>query len=709
MDRIGRLLGNVWASPVPNGNGAAKAVVQPPAEQKGLRFQYPSVDFVPVNSSGDTVRLPSGSGWYAASWLAYACMRYRATKLVEPPLWITEENEGDEAFLQGGHAIERLLQRPNPDMSMGDLLELTSLYLDMTPGCVWHKVRGRSNLPERLYPYSGDEIRVESATVDGVPRIFGRYKLKTSRGWSEWIPPEDVVHFRNANPGDVRSSLPPLDAALARLGIEAELQTAIKHGLKNSIRPSASIEFPSDFNPGEDSLDEFISLVKAKYAGSRQRGDVFVSGGGGKLQQHDVGLKGLDGGNLSMENEAAVCAVFQVPPAIAGARVGLENSSDRHNMETAVSMFYDNMAIPTWAKWEDTLTVQLLRDFDKDPKTFLRFDKARVRALQEDIESKAKTVAQLRPELDLDERRALLGYPPATPEQREEIAVANAPANPFADLAKTLGAPAAKRLPPPATKDTAANDLRWAIFDASTKGQETGWELAARAQIEKDRDAVLAVIEGQKAAVGPAERKDDDPATAEEIGRILSEVEEALERRSDEWLNAVRPLTDSTARRAIERIAAELAIDFELLQPGLLSYVQREAAWLVTQVTDTTKQGIRDALDAGLAEGESITKLAERIRESGTFSRSRSELIARTETTRVTNGGQRESLQAYQTETGRAVQKTWLSSRDARVRDEHIALDGETVGIASAFSNGLTEPSEPNCRCTLIYSTETSE
>src|SRR5690242_20009964 len=64
-------------------------------------------------------------GWqaYRASVIAYAAMRFRATKLIEAPLWIAEEKDGQEDWLKGDHPLAELLERPNPDMEMADLLE----------------------------------------------------------------------------------------------------------------------------------------------------------------------------------------------------------------------------------------------------------------------------------------------------------------------------------------------------------------------------------------------------------------------------------------------------------------------------------------------------------------------------------------------------------------------------------------------------------
>ena len=64
------------------------------------------------------------------------------------------------------------------------------------------------------------------------------------------------------------------------------------------------------------------------------------------------------------------------------------------------------------------------------------------------------------------------------------------------------------------------------------------------------------------------------------------------------------------------------------------------------------------------------------------------------------------------------TQKTWVTMRDNKVRDTHVALDGATIGIDELFQVGDAEMRFPcdeevafdypeeivGCRCTVIYS-----
>jgi SPP1 gp7 family putative phage head morphogenesis protein len=122
----------------------------------------------------------------------------------------------------------------------------------------------------------------------------------------------------------------------------------------------------------------------------------------------------------------------------------------------------------------------------------------------------------------------------------------------------------------------------------------------------------------------------------------------------------------------------------------------------------TTGRSVAKIVQDQLSVGGTISDIRKALQEGASFSRSRARLVARTETTRAWNGAQRRSLSDWVDEQpeGVHVTKEWISSRDDRVRDEHIVMDGEKVGINKLFSNGLEGPGEPNCRCTTIYGVE---
>ena len=96
----------------------------------------------------------------AAYALCYSCLRYRATKLIEPPVWIVDETDEGETWLKGEHELSTLLETPNPDMEMQEFLDLVSLYLDTTGACLIVKNADRLGRTATMYPFARDEFSV---------------------------------------------------------------------------------------------------------------------------------------------------------------------------------------------------------------------------------------------------------------------------------------------------------------------------------------------------------------------------------------------------------------------------------------------------------------------------------------------------------------------------------------------------------------------
>lgn len=148
-------------------------------------------------------------------------------------------------------------------------------------------------------------------------------------------------------------------------------------------------------------------------------------------------------------------------------------------------------------------------------------------------------------------------------------------------------------------------------------------------------------------------------------------------------------------------VLAELnvGISFDVLNPKVIEFIETRTGDLIKSISNTTKEALKRTLKEGVQLGESIPKLAKRIASVYDDAQGyRSVLIARTETLTASNNG---ALNAYR-QSGVVEKKTWITAGDDRVRPEHEAMDGETVLLEEAFSNGLMVPSEPACRCAII-------
>lgn len=158
------------------------------------------------------------------------------------------------------------------------------------------------------------------------------------------------------------------------------------------------------------------------------------------------------------------------------------------------------------------------------------------------------------------------------------------------------------------------------------------------------------------------------------------------------------PLDSSTVARVMARIDVEKQLRafltyFEGMGPGIATSLNIEMA-------------------IGVNRGESILELADRVKGIFDMADRRASTIARTETNRAANASGVDSAAALNDEI--PLTKTWLSTQDARTRDDHLDMDGTTVAFNELFVVGGEEaefPCDPNlsaeqsinCRCCLTY------
>lgn len=139
----------------------------------------------------------------------------------------------------------------------------------------------------------------------------------------------------------------------------------------------------------------------------------------------------------------------------------------------------------------------------------------------------------------------------------------------------------------------------------------------------------------------------------------------------------------------------------ELLpKPDITKLIPKAERW--------NMQKVNSALLQGILQGDSIDKIASRLRRVTSMNMASSVRNARTMTTRAENAGRVRAYERAQ-DLGIEVMKKWVATLDHRTRDSHVDLDGEVVKMNETFSNGLDYPGgagEPaevyNCRCTMV-------
>jgi len=133
----------------------------------------------------------------------------------------------------------------------------------------------------------------------------------------------------------------------------------------------------------------------------------------------------------------------------------------------------------------------------------------------------------------------------------------------------------------------------------------------------------------------------------------------------------------------------------------------------VTQITETTRKQISDAINEGLALNKTKAEIAKDIYNltGGTIARNRSVTIARTETTYISSLANEISI----SDSPFKYNKIWIPVRDFRTRQDHLAMfKHKPIPKEERFNVGgvlMKYPGDPTggaanvirCRCALVY------
>lgn len=160
-------------------------------------------------------------------------------------------------------------------------------------------------------------------------------------------------------------------------------------------------------------------------------------------------------------------------------------------------------------------------------------------------------------------------------------------------------------------------------------------------------------------------------------------------------------------REAVENIMRE--------NPRLLPMPGKELSARIAAGKDVlwNSQQIQSVMLQGILQGESIPKIAKRLRnEVSDSNRKASIRNARTMATTAENAGRLDSYKRA-ADMGLHLKKTWVAVLDSRTRHAHRQLDGVTMPVNEPFESEFGEIMCPgdrtadpanlyNCRCTMI-------
>jgi hypothetical protein len=187
---------------------------------------------------------------------------------------------------------------------------------------------------------------------------------------------------------------------------------------------------------------------------------------------------------------------------------------------------------------------------------------------------------------------------------------------------------------------------------------------------------------------------------------ILFRAEPAGDLAAEELAGVHRRIVAAVAGPPLQRFGIAWDISHPLVDELLQLAAQRTGERLGEAVQPLLRKTIVDAYGEGLSVIDTASRIRAAIEEAAPW---QAEMLARTDLNGLSNGGSVMAAKVAGVET-----KTWLTAHDERVREEHVAADGQTVPIDQPFQvcgEQLQYPGDPagsdgctaNCRCSVVY------
>lgn len=162
----------------------------------------------------------------------------------------------------------------------------------------------------------------------------------------------------------------------------------------------------------------------------------------------------------------------------------------------------------------------------------------------------------------------------------------------------------------------------------------------------------------------------------------------------------IRPDLESVARsgaaEGLNQVDADVGAALQQVNREALAWARQRAGELVTEISETTRDRVRDIVLAGLEAGESNEQIADELEESDWFGEARASRIARTETAFADTNGNLIGWSA----SGLVAGKEWKTDVDP-CEEICAPLDGEVLPLDEEFPEG-DPPAHPNCECVLL-------
>lgn len=616
---------------------------------------------------------------------------YSAVKVIANTIagvnWRLYQIDGEEWEEIQEHDFLTLLNNPNPFLSRFELMYLTVSSLELVGEALWYIPRKVQRMLG-IFPLNPAYLEIE--IDNGLPKKFIYNTMKEKIN----LKPEELIFFKYPNPSNPYRGVSPLKAIA--LTVDSDYYASIwnRNFFINSATPAAVLETPNKLT--KEDAEKLKIMLREFYSGIDKSHATMILSGGIQFKPIQLSQKDMEFLELRRFTRSEIAAAFGVPLS----KLGISEEVNRATAYINDYTFAKNTITPKLVMLRDAINRFLANYVDEN--VYYDFDSI----IPEDEEFEVQKYVNFVKEgiLTINEVRAELGLP--------EVPWGDTPYNPNLMMNFGITGKSQDQKPKSVFKSRFERIKYWKEFVAKNQKVEDNFKGKIANMFEKQRLRVLKELSETLKKNIPNERVITKMTNAE-IEKLLDEILDFIYSPDEE--KAWKELYLSEQAKNFIRTSEDIANDFGLamsLKPDsslVKELLDQRVQRFVKKISDTTFKQLKESLFEGLMNGESETKLAERVNEVMTLAkRQRAQTIARTETFSVINESHIETYKVNGIEW-----KEWLTAGDERVRDAHMAADGQIVRIDQPFVVGgdyLMFPGDPhgsasniiNCRCVSL-------
>ena len=623
------------------------------------------------------------------SW-TYACIKALASNIAQIPLQLMTGDPSKPTVVEQ-HEFRDTLDNPNPLMVDSQLKEAIVMWLSLSGyvGIVkegkGEKPIGPNEVPSELWPLDGKCFEPEIDKRTKLPKIW---VYRAPDGSKVRLEPHQVTFVRYYDPNNPYGGLAPMDAALLAARSDFKALQFNEAFFENDATPGGLIM--SEKSISDPQRDEIKTGWEDRHQGRAKRRRVAILGGGLKYQELGITHREMEFKELRNMSIQEIAAVFKVPKS----ELALHENLNFATAQSADKGFWTKTLLPIMRLIAKTLTVFMLKPVTGG-KIWLDWDWSVIEALREDYNTKiqsAKMLFDMGVPINVINERLSMELPPLPhdgvsflPAGMQTVESIIAPPDPE---------PVPVVPPPEPPKEKTVRHR------ARNRGQrERFWQETIRALHDPLEPKFRKRFQNYLYKLRVETLKLLEKANIRSVADALFDEAEWNER----LVSMHHPLYVKITANSLDKIGVELGSEFQFGpdDPKMKAMIEAREDLLV-QANSTIRGRIKNQIEKGLQENESLADIRDRVRTVFNGAHARASMIARTEVAGTVNAARFEAMGAAGVE-----KHEWVSAHDEAVRESHQDVDGEVVEVGEPFSNGLKYPNELggpaaeviNCRC----------